>query len=129
MSWKHSENGEAVRPSEVDDTSSAAYVYVRKNIVLVPETDGRGSHYEWDELKVPKGSWELWERSTAALDSIAFREQAVATDNHAVGESVILDGTLYKVTVPIVRGESIREGINVTATTVAAEMLALQTGE
>lgn len=57
--WYDNENGDAVRPAEIDATSSRVYVYVRRNITLVPESqDGEDgtipAHYKWQEMKLPK---------------------------------------------------------------------------
>jgi len=70
MSWYRCENGQDSRPAEVDDTSSMAYVYVRRNISHVDGTEERPAHYEWDELKVPRESWESWEQSETNADAI-----------------------------------------------------------
>lgn len=71
MSWHRCENGEDVRPTEVDDTSSAVYVYVRRNIVEVAESQERPAHYEWDELRIPRSSWEIWEQVEINADAIS----------------------------------------------------------
>ena len=53
-------------------------------------------------------------------------EQATATANHAVGTYLVLGGTFCKVTSAIATGEAVAIGTNVAATTVAAELLAIQ---
>lgn len=53
-------------------------------------------------------------------------EQETATANHAVGTYLVLDGTFCKVTTAIAIGETVAIGTNVAATTVAAEILAIQ---
>ena len=70
--WNHID-GSGVRPQELDTTSSKKFVYVRKNIVLVEETEERGAHYEWDEAKIAKEDWEVYEQVLAhdtALDDV-----------------------------------------------------------
>lgn len=57
--------------------------------------------------------------------SIAPRESATATANHAVGDLIMLGWMLCKVTTAIARGEAITIGTNVTRTSVAAEIAAL----
>lgn len=61
--WYKTENGETIRPTDVDTTSSKAYVYVRKNFELVPEqvseTETVPAHYRWEEMKIPKEMWEV----------------------------------------------------------------------
>ena len=71
MSWRHSENGEAVRPAEVDHTSSRRYVYVRRNVALIEGDGERPDHYEWEELAVPREAWDAFEQGTVNSDAIA----------------------------------------------------------
>ena len=76
--WYKCENGSLDRPQDIDSTSSAIYVYVRKDIVEVPATegegrDGRPAHYEWMETKIPKQDWEIYEQVLShneALDDV-----------------------------------------------------------
>lgn len=76
--WYDNENGDAVRPSDVDTTSSRVYVYFRKNITLVPEAqDGEGgtihAHYRWKETKIPREVLAVFEQSRdneRALDDV-----------------------------------------------------------
>lgn len=60
-----------------------------------------------------------------ALTVIAPVENHRAQTNHAVGSYVIHDATLYKVTRAIAANEEFTPGTNVTATTVMAEVAAL----
>lgn len=69
--WVRSENGDGIRPPEVDDTSSKQYVYVRRNLALVEGTDEVPEHWEWDELRVPRDSWESWEQSDMNAEAMA----------------------------------------------------------
>ena len=78
---------------------------------------------EWDDTPVLQRVREIAASSTAP---VAPAESAVATDNHAAGTYLVHDGRLCKVTVPIARGETVIIGTNVTETTVAAEILAMQ---
>ena len=61
--WYNVENAEAIRPADVDTTSSKAYVYVRRNFKLIPEQatgwDTIPAHYNWQEIKIPKEMWEV----------------------------------------------------------------------
>lgn len=58
--WYETENGENIRPSAIDSTSSKVYTYFRKNIEAVPEKGKEGeedyipAHYKWLETKVHK---------------------------------------------------------------------------
>ena len=60
-----------------------------------------------------------------AIAEIAPLETSPTKANHSVGTYLMYDGTLYKVTRAVASGEQITPGTNVTATTVAAELLAL----
>ena len=63
----------------------------------------------------------------ASLQSILCADtEDVATDNYPVGTYIVTQGTLCRVTVPIARGEEIKVGQNVAATSVTAELLAIQ---
>ena len=78
---------------------------------------------EWDDVPVLQRVREIAASSTAP---VAPAESAIATDNYAAGTYLVHDGKLCKVTVPIARGETIIIGTNVTETTVASELLAMQ---
>lgn len=60
------------------------------------------------------------------MANIAPVEQPVATANHAVGDLLCVGWQLYRVISAIAIGEAITTGINVTPTTVAAELAAIQ---
>lgn len=78
---------------------------------------------EWDDTPMLQRVREIAASSTAP---VAPAESAIATDNHAAGTYLVHDGKLCKVTSPIARGETITVGMNVTETTVAFELLAMQ---
>lgn len=77
---------------------------------------------EWDDTPMLQRIREIVASSTAP---VAPTESDVATDNYPVGTYIMHDGKLCKVIVPIARGEAIVIGTNVTATTVTAEILAI----
>ena len=60
-----------------------------------------------------------------ALACIATPDGPTATADHAINTYLTMGGTLYKVTSAIASGESIVPGTNVTATTVMAELAAI----
>lgn len=75
--WYKNENSDLTRPSAIDMTSSQVYIYVRKNIELVPETvngdETISAHYKWDEIKIPKEVWEIAKETfehSEALDDV-----------------------------------------------------------
>ena len=71
--WYKNENGSGVKPDALDSTSSKVYVYVRKNFVLVPAEEERPEHWTWDEMKIPKEDWAVYEQVLGhdeALDDV-----------------------------------------------------------
>lgn len=71
--WYKCENGSLDRPQEIDSTSSAVYVYVRKDITEIPAEEDRPAHYEWMETKIRKEDWEVYEKVLGhgeALDDV-----------------------------------------------------------
>lgn len=60
--WYSNENGDLVRPSEIDRESSRKYVYVRKNIEEVEATEDIPAHYRWQEIKIPQADWAVYEK-------------------------------------------------------------------
>jgi hypothetical protein len=67
-----------------------------------------------------------FEESTRKLaGSLAMVETSPATANHAVGDYLMLNNRLYKVTSAIATGEQIIVGSNVQYTTVAEELTAI----
>lgn len=60
--WRRSENGSLDKPLEIDKESSKKYVYVRKNFEEVPAANETPAHWRWDETKVPKEDWEVYEK-------------------------------------------------------------------
>ena len=62
--WYEVDNGDLTRPSDIDTTSSRAYVYVRRNITVVNEVRENDevitpAHYHWEEMKIPREMWEV----------------------------------------------------------------------
>lgn len=53
----------ASEPQTVDTTSSKVYNYVRKNIEKVNRDNA--SVYTYDEIKIPKEQWHLYEQNEA----------------------------------------------------------------
>lgn len=65
------ENSNSVKPSEVDTTSSKTKVYVRKNFSLMPATEDRPEHWEFDEWAMSKSQYEVYETFKAQIDEQA----------------------------------------------------------
>lgn len=59
------------------------------------------------------------------LNCVAHVETSPSANNYAVGSYLMYNYQLYKVTSAITTGEALVEGTNITATTVMAELLAL----
>lgn len=72
MEWYEVES--AVEPEECDMESSAVYNYVRRNIREVPEEiEGEAVvKYVYEECKVPKESWGMYEELLQAQADIDY---------------------------------------------------------
>lgn len=60
----------SVQPPEIDTTSSSVVNYIRKNIHTIENDDV--TMYEYDEIAVPKDSWELYMKLEQALADIDY---------------------------------------------------------
>ena len=65
---------------------------------------------------------------TVRAGSVATVETAQATQNHSVGEYILLDKQLYIVTAAVSAGETFVEGTNISATSIGSELKALNNG-
>lgn len=64
MEWKMSQSNDGVKPEEIDRTSSAAVVYIRKDlkkIIVNDENGGELTRWEYMEQKIPREDWALYE--------------------------------------------------------------------
>lgn len=66
--------------------------------------------------------------SSVKAGSIATVENAQATENHAAGDYILLNGQLYLVTAAVSIGETFIEGTNITETNVGDELTELKNG-
>ena len=67
----------------------------------------------------------LNEEINSLAGSLAMVETSTATANHAVGDLIVYNNQLYKVTAAIASGEAIVVGTNVSATNVSGELIPL----
>ena len=63
--WKYVENSDSTKPSEVEENTSKTYVYIRKDFVEIPESEGEQgqtvpAHWGYYEQKVKKEDWNLY---------------------------------------------------------------------
>lgn len=58
MQYVRVESYSETRPPEVDTTSSQTAVYLRKNIERIPNEEGEGEHWIYDELKLTKAQYQ-----------------------------------------------------------------------
>lgn len=58
MQYVRVESYSETRPLEVDTESSQTAVYLRKNIDTVPNEEGEGTHWIYDELKLKKEQYQ-----------------------------------------------------------------------
>lgn len=71
MGWKIVES--TIKPEEIDKTSSKEYVYVRRDIEEVTETDTEGNEvtkYVYQENKIPKSDWEYYQQLENNADTL-----------------------------------------------------------
>ena len=68
MDWYKVES--TIRPSDTDTESSEIYNYVRKNITEEIKDDV--TYYVYDEAKIPKESWGIYEELVATQDALDY---------------------------------------------------------
>lgn len=76
--WYKSES--TTKPEIIDSTSSKVYVYVRKNIQEIErEEEGRNTYtvYVYDETKIPKEVYSIFENQMIADTRIADIEEVI----------------------------------------------------
>lgn len=72
--WYTVESG--IEPSEIDNTSSEIYVYLRKDIVKV-EDEEKGTHYEYLEQKIKKDDWDMYKQIISNTSDLADVQDAL----------------------------------------------------
>lgn len=78
--WKKVYNSNDVKPDEIDKTSSAYVVYIRKDFEPVTEKDEQGNaivRWSYMEMAVPKENWAVYEEVMANSLGIADLEDAI----------------------------------------------------
>ena len=74
-------NGEStIRPVLIDDSSSKVWVYVRRNVEEHERENEQGikeTFYSYEEQKVPKEVWEIFEKTVENDERIADVEEAI----------------------------------------------------
>lgn len=71
--WYHNENSDDIKPAALDRTSSKIYIYVRKQFELITATEDIPAHWSWQETKIRKDDWLLYEslmEHNNALDDV-----------------------------------------------------------
>lgn len=80
MEWRHSENGEATKPDEIQFDYRCGTVYVRKNFVKheaeEKENYTRPEHWSYSEIKIPLEDWEYWKQLTTHSEEISEAQDA-----------------------------------------------------
>ena len=82
MAWKWVENGSSEKPPAIDDTSSEACVFVRKNFIRIPASADPENpemvtpeHWKYEQENVPREQWDAYHETmvnTANIDYIAM---------------------------------------------------------
>lgn len=86
MQYVRVESFSETRPLEVDTTSSQTAVYLRKNIETIPNEEGEGTHWIFDELKLTKEQYQNYlDVSTVVSDNTdeAIFEMAQMIDENS----------------------------------------------
>lgn len=86
MQYVRVESFSETRPLEVDTTSSQTAVYLRKNIETIPNEEGEGTHWIFDELKLTKEQYQNYlDVSTVVSDNTdeAIFEMAQMVDENS----------------------------------------------
>ena len=118
--WRKSENGDMTRPPEIDTTSSKVYVYVRKDFEIVETSGDIGAHWRWDECKIPKEDWEVYAKTIELERTVGSSYSA--DRRYEPGEYLTVDGTMYKVLLPIMPGAFLTPGTNIEETDIQTEI-------
>ena len=81
--WYETENGEDIRPSPMDETSSKVYTYFRKDFERVeakgePDTEEYyPAHYKWKELKLKKEEAALYMEVSGIINKVSEHGDAL----------------------------------------------------
>lgn len=67
----HSENSDSIKPLEIDTNSSKSVTYVRKNFKLIPSSEDRPEHWEYDEWAMSKEQYEVYKIFKTQIDEQA----------------------------------------------------------
>lgn len=87
MAWKWTENGSSEKPAAIDDQSSAASVFVRRNFILIPEkVDNEDpemsvpAHWKYQEEIVPREQWPAYYSALENAANIDYIAMEVGVD-------------------------------------------------
>ena len=132
--WYQSENSDAIKPAEIDETSSQSYIYARKDFEEVPIYDQLGqqigTHWRYMENKINKSDWDMYSSLLNNEEKIAKQGADIApTENnetalerYVVGSYIFRNDELYKVISEIPYGATFTSN-NIQKTTIMDELL------
>jgi len=87
MAWKWSENSTSEKPLAIDDVSSAASVFVRKNFVKVPAHEDPENpeievpeHWKYEEEIVSRAEWPAYYSALENAANIDYIAMEVGVD-------------------------------------------------
>lgn len=127
------ENSDNIKPLEIDSTSSNEYVYIRRNFEEVPNYDQEGeivgSHWRYEENKIKKSDWEIYESITSTEQKVNKQENNTApienedraSRSYTIGSYITRNGELYKVISEIAYGATFTDN-NIKKTTIMDEI-------
>lgn len=79
MEWKQIEGYQPKRPAEVDTESSPTTIYLRRNIIEVPNVDmdgeeTEGTHWAYEEMQMPKEDFAIISQAATLANQRAMDE-------------------------------------------------------
>ena len=87
MAWRWVENDSSERPAAIDETSSMASVFVRRNFVRVPAQEDpndpemtRPEHWRFEQEIAPKEEWSAYYNTMINSANIDFIAMEVGVD-------------------------------------------------
>lgn len=95
-------------------------MYVRKNFEQIEASGDTPAHWRWDETKVPKEDWEVYKKTMEVEKTVGGSYSA--DRRYAPGDYLTVDGTMYKVLLPIMPGAFLTPGTNIEETSIQTEI-------
>ena len=76
--WQKSENGEAVKPAELEILPDV--VIVRRNFSLIPASEDLPEHWQYDEWQMTAEQYEVYTAMKAETDYLTLENEILTKD-------------------------------------------------